>query len=274
MRPLNFRGSGQTDYGLASYTVRDVWRNVSAAHGELLDHLVRFPMDRIRLSRALSRKNTPLLVSLGCGRTVEPGWIGLDLRNGPSIYRCDLRRPFPFADGTVDGLLAEHSVEHLLFDDISPFLKECVRVLKPGAPLRIVSPDATLIAELLIEATERTERQLVFERDLHKWSQDSLLALRSANRLAHQWGRHQSLLTPEGVVQMLERVGFGDAQVVPVTETRNFSSVPGTHMKKFPDSATEAFAVEAVRAADASQSQPSDGAARSRTRVTLPSHRP
>jgi predicted SAM-dependent methyltransferase len=188
-------------------------------------------VDRWRLERLIrSGTREPLQVSLGCGSVVEPGWIGIDLRRIDGAFRSDLRAPLPFPDGSVSALLAEHIVEHLAWDDIPPLLAECHRVLRPGGVLRIVSPDALLIAALLREeCDQRSAAQLRFDAGLHGWHDEPLLALRVANRIAYQWHQHGSLLTTAGVAELLYHAGFTGVESVPVLRSHYFDSVPGTH---------------------------------------------
>ena len=50
----------------------------------------------------------------------------------------------PFADGTFSFAFSEHFFEHLFMDEACELLKECFRVLRPGACFRIAVPDADL----------------------------------------------------------------------------------------------------------------------------------
>src|SRR5437763_16362140 len=73
---------------------------------------------------------------LGCGRTIMPGWVNLDLAAGPGVdVVADLDRcpeqPLPFADATLDECLASHLFEH--FHHPLPFMQEPHRIAKPGA---------------------------------------------------------------------------------------------------------------------------------------------
>ena len=45
-----------------------------------------------------------------------------------------------FASGTIGGIYAFHFFEHLTGEDSIKMLRECLRVLEPGAPLTIVVP--------------------------------------------------------------------------------------------------------------------------------------
>ena len=50
----------------------------------------------------------------------------------------------PFADDTFTFAFSEHFFEHLFLDEACELLKECFRVLRSGACLRVVVPDADL----------------------------------------------------------------------------------------------------------------------------------
>ncbi len=83
-----------------------------------------------------------VLVNVGCGRVWHRDWLNLDHRpTAPEIQAFDLRKPLPFADGTVDAVYASHVLEHLDLAEGRRLLSECRRILKPGGIVRIVVPD-------------------------------------------------------------------------------------------------------------------------------------
>lgn len=79
---------------------------------------------------------------LGCGTKKLEGWINID-----SVPECrpdlvhDITRPLPYADQTVDELLAEDLLEH--FDKYIRYLVfyEWTRVLKVGGKVTLQVPD-------------------------------------------------------------------------------------------------------------------------------------
>ena len=73
---------------------------------------------------------------LGCGRTILPGWVNLDMMPGNGVdVVADLDRcsevPLPFEDDSFDAFLASHLFEHLR--NPLPFMQELHRIAKPGA---------------------------------------------------------------------------------------------------------------------------------------------
>ncbi len=97
------------------------------------------------------------LLNLGCGARFHPEWTNVDLApSDPSVVRHDLLAPLPFADNTFDGVYHSHVLEHLPRDRAVPFLRECRRVLRPGATLRVAVPDLEELARLYLESVRRS----------------------------------------------------------------------------------------------------------------------
>ena len=78
------------------------------------------------------------------------GWINsdiIDLNQFASQHRykflqLDVRQVLPFKEECVDLIFSSHMLEHLTKNEGLFFLRECYRVMKPGAVMRIVVPDA------------------------------------------------------------------------------------------------------------------------------------
>ncbi len=73
-----------------------------------------------------------VVIDLGCGFRKKPGAIGFDIARIPGVdVICDVMRPLPLRDNSVDEIQASHIVEHV--DDLMAFMGEVWRVCKPGA---------------------------------------------------------------------------------------------------------------------------------------------
>lgn len=72
--------------------------------------------------------------------------------------RIDSCYSLPFSDGEVDYVVAGEVIEHL--EDPEKFIKECLRVIKPGGWLAISTP------------WRETDKQSCYGGDLHLWSFD------------------------------------------------------------------------------------------------------
>lgn len=114
-------------------------------------------------------RKTLMKLNLGCGSRVVDGWINVDYALGARLMKAplftainrrirlfettwdrrifihDLRKKFPWADGSADAVYSSHTLEHLSREDGRRFLRECFRVLKPQGLLRIVVPDLSVI---------------------------------------------------------------------------------------------------------------------------------
>lgn len=80
-----------------------------------------------------------LRLNLGCGLQPIEGFTNIDrepaAKHDLLLDICG--EAWPFADGSVDEIVAHHVLEHT--DDLAWVMKECYRVMKPGALLRITS---------------------------------------------------------------------------------------------------------------------------------------
>ncbi|MBV5328912.1 MAG: polysaccharide pyruvyl transferase family protein [Chlorobium sp.] len=93
---------------------------------------------------ASSRMN---LLNLGCGGRYHPAWTNVDyIQTGPGVLAQDLMQPFEFSDNTFDAVYHSHVLEHMPKRYAPDFLRECLRILKPGGILRVVVPDLELAA--------------------------------------------------------------------------------------------------------------------------------
>jgi predicted SAM-dependent methyltransferase len=81
-------------------------------------------------------------LNLGCCDVAVAGFIGVDIATGPKVdHVADLRADWPWADNSVDEVLAYDVFEHLR--DKRHTMNELWRVLKPGGIARIQVPHAT-----------------------------------------------------------------------------------------------------------------------------------
>lgn len=79
-------------------------------------------------------------LNLGCSDRPTPGWVNVDIVP-PCDQVADLSLTWPWEDSTVDAVLAEDIIEHIA--DKIHFMNELWRVMKPGAVVTIVTPEAT-----------------------------------------------------------------------------------------------------------------------------------
>jgi len=89
-----------------------------------------------------ARSGEPLRLHLGCGSAYKEGWVNIDLAGTRVDLPWDLRRPLPFASGSIDAIFHEHLLEHLTYAQGLELHQRCRLLLRPGGVLRIGVPDA------------------------------------------------------------------------------------------------------------------------------------
>lgn len=151
-------------------------------------------------------------LNLGCGDKILPGYINVDVvenRAGkkPDVV-CDLRKLEPFADNSVDEILAVHVVEHFWRWEVLAVLKEWVRVLRPGGKMILECPNLITACQEFLKNPELAatggpagQRSMwVFYGD-PRW-QDPYMV--------HRWG-----YTPHSLAKLMEEAGLIHARQEP-----------------------------------------------------------
>ncbi len=80
-------------------------------------------------------------VNFGCGSVQPDGWANVDRQDCGQPYVADVLDRLPFADGSVECVVANHSLSDLDHHELGPALRELRRILIPGGVLRILVPD-------------------------------------------------------------------------------------------------------------------------------------
>ena len=86
-------------------------------------------------------------IEIGAGEKPHPDYdVHVDVLPLPDIEVISWIDPLPFATASVDGLRANHVLEHQSYELVEPTLREWARVMRPGAVLDIGVPDARFVA--------------------------------------------------------------------------------------------------------------------------------
>lgn len=101
------------------------------------------PWARRRGGELQAHSDDPLRLHLGCGSAYKQGWVNIDLAGTRVDLPWDLRRPLPFAAGSIDAIFHEHLLEHLTYAEGLALHRRCHELLRPGGLLRIGVPDAS-----------------------------------------------------------------------------------------------------------------------------------
>lgn len=155
---------------------------------------------------------TSTYLNIGCGKVKLPGFVNIDREPGGDI-QCDVTKGLPYADNTVDGIYSEHFIEHLSQPEIIAFLRECRRVLKSGARVRVATPD---LDELVRQYAEQDWRSPWLDEYGYQWIQNRAEYLNvSLREWGHAWVVNEEELGRLGLLAGLSlplRCALGESQ--------------------------------------------------------------
>lgn len=150
--------------------------------------------------------------NLGCGARTHPDWINIDIvPQAPGVIAHDLSRGVPLQDASCDVVYHAHLLEHLRRPDALDFMRECLRVLKPGGVLRVATPDLERMARLYLDALQSTGDG---SAQRHEWitleMYDQAVREESGGQMREHLKRHP--LPAEAFV--LERIGQEGREII------------------------------------------------------------
>jgi len=174
------------------------WR-VLGVLGSML-HLDRIPGRHLR--------RNPLLLQLGSGSDLQVGFVNSDFHRVPLLMRrpkpdwsMDITRPLRCPDACVDGIFTQHTLEHVSPAQVLALLRECARVLKPGAIMRVIVPDAERYA-LAVAGLDSVPAN----------GHDYELPIEALRAISQDFG-HRSLWSPELMRRYMIAAGFHDVRI-------------------------------------------------------------
>lgn len=142
-----------------------------------------------------------MLLHLGCGERLMPGWYNLDIEPPPGGIRQDLTKRLPYLDDSVDLIFTEHFIEHVTFEEGFALMKECVRVLKKDGRIRVSTPDLRHLVECYI-----SDELIDIPGIWSPWCGAAMV-----NEALSKWG-HKFVHDFESLSLMLQRAGFRDVE--------------------------------------------------------------
>jgi predicted SAM-dependent methyltransferase len=80
-------------------------------------------------------------INFGCGSVQPEGWANVDRVDYGQEHVADLLAGLPFPDGSVEYVVANHSLSDLDHHELGKALPELRRILVPGGVLRILVPN-------------------------------------------------------------------------------------------------------------------------------------
>jgi SAM-dependent methyltransferase len=153
-------------------------------------------------------------VELGCGagfseRFLRAGTLELtDAEPRPWTTRVVDAQAMPYADASVDALIANNVIHHLAYPD--RFFREAIRVLRPGGHLLIQECDCSLSTRLAIRLTGH---------EAYDFSADPFDASRPCNDPRDPWSANCAI--PNLLFDDLERFRRRYGELTPIETARS-----------------------------------------------------
>jgi predicted SAM-dependent methyltransferase len=103
----------------------------------------------------------PEYINLACGPVFidSPAWANFDFAAASGVQQADLLGRLPLSDNSAQLVYSSHFLEHIPKLQVESFLRECLRVLKPGGALRLVLPDLENMARTYLQLRDDGEHE-------------------------------------------------------------------------------------------------------------------
>lgn len=107
---------------------------------------------QIQASQSPTARQRPILLNVGCGERIHPDWVNIDLQaTRAGVIAHDISVSLPQETNSCDAVYHSAVLEHIRPRDVSRFMSECHRVLKPGGVIRVGVPDLEQITKLYLQ---------------------------------------------------------------------------------------------------------------------------
>jgi predicted SAM-dependent methyltransferase len=182
-------------------------------------HRLRALLGRLRRRRSIAeylRATDERRLHLGAGEHVLPGWLNTDLHDygRQDLVYLDARERFPLPDASFDAVFSEHMIEHLTYAEGQRCLRECFRVLRPGATIRIATPSLQRLAALY-DGGDLERRYLAWAAGTLEPELRAPLPGAVLNNFFRSWG-HRFIYDPQTLRHALLEAGFVDVEERPL----------------------------------------------------------
>src|SRR5262249_46503833 len=142
---------------------------------------------------------------LGSGTKYLVGFINIDANPFAQIDAwLDARNGLPFPANSADSVYSTHMFEHFYDDELRNLLRECLRILKPGAGIRLIVPSLSSA----ISAYQEKRLKWFYEDFPHRF--DSLGG-RFSNFIFCD-GQHRTAFDFSYLEEELRKGGFGESE--------------------------------------------------------------
>jgi predicted SAM-dependent methyltransferase len=153
------------------------------------------------------------LINIGCGASNAQGWEGVDVVPSPGVTCVwDCRTSLPFDSDSARCIFTEHFIEHIDFYQEAPLLfKDIYRILKKGAVLRVIVPDAQKYVEGFMKDgwEELTKVRPLLPNNVDSYSKNTMhTKMELVNWIFRQEYEHKFAYDFESMKYILNQAGF------------------------------------------------------------------
>ena len=153
-------------------------------------------------------KSSFVKIELGSGsKKGKDGWTTVDQYGADIIW--DLRRGIPLPNETVDKIYSSHLLEHIPYQQLIPFLRECRRVMKSDAEFSVCVPNFRLYVDAYKNKTLFSSRDTWYQPGII----DTGSSIDQLNYLAYMLDEHKYMFDEENLINTLTQAGFSNAQL-------------------------------------------------------------
>ena len=195
--------------------------------------------------------HTTTKLHIGCGQNLLEGWLNTDLAPiHSSVLVLNATEPFPFENSVFDYAFNEHLIEHLPFSGAIHMLRECRRVMKPGARIRIATPDLEQLMKLYQEPLDQDAKGYMvwITRNFLSNLGDVVEPCFVINNAMRNFG-HKFIFDFRVLSRLLSELGFTDIRVVTIgTSDDEHLADLENHGKLMGDEAVNRFETMVVEA--------------------------
>ena len=149
------------------------------------------------------KKQSEIKLELGSGsKKGRNGWTTIDI--GDADIKWDLKFGIPLPDKSVNRIYSSHLLEHISYNDLIPFLKECKRVLTVGGEFSVCVPNSRLYIDAYKDGK-------LFQ-DRNEWWQPGMIDTGSnidqLNYVAYMLNEHKYMFDEQNLINTLTKAGF------------------------------------------------------------------
>lgn len=147
----------------------------------------------------------------------KDGWVNVDFAafeqdkgdwSQAEYMNFDLSGGWPIPPETVDCIYASHIIEHFDYRMVWEVLKQCYRVLKPGAPMRIICPDPRIFFSNWQSKNKQFLLDCYGEENYKRWDYEKYPNIGFTDMFFGDHYSHALCASIDFIKIMLVRLGF------------------------------------------------------------------